>query len=288
MAIKVITPDRYIATVKTVVDFITEIEKVAPTGSSENVFRGQRNHTWLSKPGILRASEKVKESERELIKELMSVHPQEFKDDSGMFDRLVRMQHFGLPTRLLDVSLNPLVALYFATEPHRSRSENINGEVFIYTVPKQRRKYYDSDAVACIANLANLSADERKAIVSYHAHDIGKFNGEDEVIRLLQFIKEEKAHFRSVINPNHLFVPYFVVPKMNNRRIIAQSGAFIIYGLERNMKRKINPAIQVKVIKIPQDAKSPIRQQLEKIGINESTLFPELDKAASYIVKRFS
>jgi hypothetical protein len=34
-----------------------------------------------------------------------------------MFDKLVRMQHFGLPTRLLDVSLNALVALYLQPTP---------------------------------------------------------------------------------------------------------------------------------------------------------------------------
>ena len=32
-----------------------------------------------------------------------------------MFDKLVRMQHFGLPTRLLDVSRNALVA--FSLQP---------------------------------------------------------------------------------------------------------------------------------------------------------------------------
>ncbi|MBW4236742.1 FRG domain-containing protein [Enterobacter roggenkampii] len=46
-------------------------------------------------------------SEDLAVRDIVSLHPNEFSSDKTMFDRLVRMQHFGLPTRLLDVTSNP-------------------------------------------------------------------------------------------------------------------------------------------------------------------------------------
>jgi hypothetical protein len=278
--------------VENVTQFFAEIAKIAPTSGPFNVFRGQRNTEWSPKPGILRPPQKLLEHEREIIRELISVHPQEFRDDGGMLDRLVRMQHFGLPTRLLDVSLNPLVGLYFASEPFNSRTRVVDGVVYAYTITKARRKYFDSDAVACIANLANLSTEERQEIIDSGTIDKTEFNKLPSIDRLIQFVKVEKPHFRPAIDRLDLFKPYYVVPKMNNRRIIAQSGAFIIHGLEEAPPSgsRVRPVrtIQSDRIIVPQAAKAPIRRELEALGINESTLFPELDRAASYIVRRFS
>ena len=158
-----------------------------------------------------------------------------------MFDKLVRMQHFGLPTRLLDVSLNALVALYFATDPGPAGGKPSDGMVTAFAIPPEHEKYYDSDSVSCIANLANMTSEEKTEINRLReslkgdissARNIKKFNKDDVIKRLHQFIRSEKPYFQPIMNPIDLFVPYFVHPKMSNRRILAQSGAFILYGLD--------------------------------------------------------
>jgi hypothetical protein len=74
---------------------------------------------------------------------------------------------------------------------------------------------------------------------------------------------------------------------MSNRRILAQSGAFILYGINAPKKIYIpNPINETRFI-VPKDEKSTIRKELENIGINESTLFPEIDKAAARIKNQY-
>ena len=225
-----------------------------------------------------------------MSRDLMAIHPQEFAADQTMFDRLVRMQHYGLRTRLLDVTLNPLVALYFAVQRAQSGGRPVDGAVWLLRAPPSRKKYFDSDAVSCVSNLANLSAPEKEEIrtvpISY-SKDL--FNGVEAVDKLLQFIRAEKAYFRPQIDREDFFKRYFVAPKMSNRRIIAQSGAFVIFGLDSPPSAaKFSDAIKTDRIEIPESAKTEIRAELDTLGINESTLFPELDRAASYIMRRYS
>lgn len=208
-----------------------------------------------------------------------------------MFDKLVRMQHFGLPTRLLDVSLNALVALYFATDPG-PRDKPTNGMVTAFAIPPQLEKYYDSDSVSCIANLANMNSEEKEEIYRLtesldgdisDKENILKFNKTGVIERLLQFIRAEKPYFQPIMDPLDLLVPYYVHPKMSNRRILAQSGAFILYGIVPSKTRFFPYRIEETPFVVPQAEKRRIREALDNIGINESTLFPEIDKAAARI-----
>ena len=60
---------------------------------------------------------------------------------------LVRMQHYDLPTRLLDITTNPLIALYFAC----ADGVDYDGEVIIFQLPLARVRYFDSDTVSCLS-----------------------------------------------------------------------------------------------------------------------------------------
>ncbi len=212
-----------------------------------------------------------------------------------MFDKLVRMQHFGLPTRLLDVSRNALVALFFATDPGTPGGKPTDGLVTAFAIPPELEKYYDSDSVSCIANLANMTAEEKAMILKEsmtedlsETRTIKLFNKDDAVKRLLQFIRAEKSYFQPIMNPLDLFVPYFVHPKMSNRRILAQSGAFILYGIKPPTTMFFPYQIEQTEFIVPQGVKSSIREALDNIGINDNTLFPEIDKAAAWIKNSYS
>lgn len=275
-----------IATVTSVTEFIEAIKKAQPQ-SGFLTFRGHRRPSWKVLPAILRSAKGIIQREKEAIRDLLSIHPQEFSNDQAMFDRLVRVQHFGLPTRLLDVTANPLVALFFASETVRGPRQ-ADGEVILLIVPQERKKYFDSDAVSCVANLVNLTPEEKLEIENNRELDIYKFNKLRSVDRLLQSIRHEKSHFRPEIIPNDLFVSNYVVSKLSNRRIVAQAGAFIIFGISNDgAKRSSLPLIQTKRILIPAAAKVAIRGELEMLGIYESTLFPEIDKAAQYVTRRY-
>ena len=285
------------ATTSTLTDFISEVTKYAQAETAFKCYRGQRDPSWENIPGLFRPElSKLEENEKRAIRDLISVHPHEFVTDETMFDRLVRMQHFGLPTRLMDVSLNPLVALYFATDPGPDGKAS-DGVVTGFAVPEGREKYYDSDSVSCLANLANMTKAEKEQIVDIRESrvrgakkedEIKRINAEPVYQRLHQFIRVEKPYFLPIIDPIDLFKPYYVHPKMSNRRILSQAGGFIIHGLKSSRRITFAHVIQETRFIIPEGAKSDLRKALELLGITESNLFPEIDKAARRIEARYS
>lgn len=270
-------------TVRSVTDFFMEISKISVQPNRFIMYRGQPDESWQIKPSILRGGTKLLDAEKDISREIISRFPSEFDDDSTMFDRLCRMQHFGISTRLLDVTTNSLIALYFASDPEIPR----NGEVIYFDIPIDRRKYFDSDAVSCISNLANLSAEEKNILANSTARTIKEFNDLKPARRLLHFIRNEKPYFEPEIHREDLHKPYIVIPKLRNKRIIAQHGAFMIFGLNTKLGPKYNKTISTWTIPVSQEHKVSIRKELSLLGFNSGVLFPEIDKAADHIMDRF-
>lgn len=101
----------------------------------------------------------------------------------------------------------------------------------------------------------------------------------------------EKSHFRKVINPKHFISPVYVKPKMSNKRIIAQSGAFLLYPHHPELTKNHQGNdldIHVETLIVQARAKAKIRGQLAKLGIHAGSIFPEMDKASEYILAQYN
>ncbi len=98
---------------------ISEINKDLLYGDSI-IYRGMSDSDYNLLPGLARIKNQEDDIEETLINEFLTRRPDAFNGLSE-FDILAKMQHYGLPTRLLDFSVNPLVALYFACEQNRQK-----------------------------------------------------------------------------------------------------------------------------------------------------------------------
>ena len=78
---------------------------------------------------------------------------------------------------------------------------------------------------------------------------------------------------------------FYFIPKKTNDRIVKQSGAFIMFGLEDLSTNKENDVY--KKIIIESGNKRGILDQLSVLEIDRFTLFPELDRRAEVLRKKY-
>lgn len=248
-------------------------------------FRGHSDASYLLMPSIYRNAGWIK-NEDLLFKELILRCPSDFDFTESTFQTLVKMQHFSLPTRLLDLTSNPLIALYFATS---EKSEKSDGEVVIFKIPKKEIKYYDSDTVSVIANISRRPvgfALQKKKL------SVNKFNELDEIKFLLHEIRKEKPYFQPLINKDHLESVVCVKPKLSNARILKQDGAFFLFGIKdsKESAAKIPAEYLVTSAKpfiIDRSSKAHIRGQLKTLGITQGTIYPDIDNVANFLKEEY-
>ncbi len=97
-------------------------------GKRELYFRGQDSIDYRNTCPSLFRNEKYYANESNMINDFIAKYPDLFKNCQNNVDRLALMQHHQLPTRLLDLTTNALIALYFAVEKDNCK----DGVVYVF------------------------------------------------------------------------------------------------------------------------------------------------------------
>lgn len=261
--------------------FLQQLTKLGKSVNKQLYFRGHSKASYQLTPSVYRNRGWI-DNEATMLKELVLRCPDEFANGISTFQSLVRLQHYGLPTRLLDLTSNPLVALYFACQIHEQDDQD--AEVVVLGFGADQVKYFDSDTVNVIANLCRRPS----TFVVPDIADIDAFNEDDAMKLLLHDIRRDRPHFDPKIQRADLLRAVCVRPRLENPRIIRQERAFLLFGCDGPKQQPAalpSDSVMARLI-INRNEKRELLDQLETLGISSATLFPEIDEVASHIKER--
>lgn len=208
-------------------------------------YRGHSVSSWKLEPSYDRLKKPPFESS--LVNEFRQnanylINTQAPKND---FEWLFLMQHFGVPTRLLDWTESPLVALYFALEIEKKGSLNKDGALWLL-YPSELNKNTNRDRDGYIPAFEDSEYMETYSTQKY-------VKGLDEGV-----------------------LPKAAIATRNNPRIQAQLGVFTISHHKKVPIENVGDGAHVIKYIVPREYKKSISEELKLIGVNKFQIFPEL------------
>jgi hypothetical protein len=199
--------------------------QISQGNSRRPLMRGERKFSFEPTAGIFR-SEIAQRSEIAIFNEFQRHVPAySSMDISDLWHVMALAQHHGLPTRFLDWTSNPLVAIYFACE---GESDSDSAVWFIWG--------FDDDNT--------LSLPPSPADINQIFH---------------------------------------IAPLVISPRIQAQSGEFTVHPNGEPVTNFLTAKDEILKVRIPASMRLRMLLQLDLMGINRRTLFPDLDGLAQYL-----
>jgi FRG domain len=223
-------------------------------------FRGVNNVGYPLVPRLYRSDSEVADLlalEQEMLAEFRSrSRPLLTSEMASDWEYLFVMQHYGVPTRLLDWSENALFALYFALSAAEEKGYPTDAAVWILDPA-----VWNSEVVPGMKPPGNPVCVDDAVLSDY------------EPGRELDGMAERAAAMWGLYN---------------NPRIAAQRGVFSVLGRDKRSIQDVFedgdfPDTTLCRLRLPQDALGEMNEQLRLLGFRESMIYPDLGGLATEI-----
>lgn len=241
-------------------------------------FRGHQNMNYKMTPSLFRSPD-MAVREDAIYKQTLIEYPMDFYNSRSHFEKLVKMQHYQVCTRLLDLTTNPLVALFFACED----ATRDTGQVLVFE-SREAPLFPDSDKVCMLSSLGFLKEDVRKAL---REEDAEAFSGSVSAAMLLHEIQRELPAFQPYIKQRDLRQVLLVQAAMDNIRIQRQNGLFFLCGNYASDDEELQSVLRNKLLHHEGKQmvfyikkKEQLLEELKLVRMSHKDLYGNLQEAA--------
>lgn len=277
---KAAIPERLVTStpVVSVAAYLAELAKLK-FSEKKLWFRGVGNSSYTLSPSLFRHQTHTTKASLSMLEgdlnETFRMRSFPYTDASrwqdDIWDQLFFMQHYRVPTRLLDWSASPLVALHFAiTSVQEDEDGEPESDIAIWVLDPEvwNKAVYEGTQFA-------------GGVLSPRDSWINRYQP-DEIYKL----------------PTNI-PPVAMRGSHNSPRIVAQQGFFTIFGSERRPLedfycKHLNeggglafPAPCLSKISIPKAKISAVKKEMFALGVAESTIYPDIEGLASELKRSF-
>lgn len=229
---------------------------------SSYIYRGMNDSSHTLKTSLARLGGSYDLLERHLLRNFKKYALPGSLNEDSIWNILALAQHHGLPTRLLDWTYSPYVALHFATNDIQK---------------------YDRDGIIWATNYVSLNEhlpDRLQNVINREQSNTFTADMLDSVCKDLDSLKRlEEEEFLLFLEP----------PSLDDRIV----NQFALFSLLSSNTASMDEWLEdhdnsVFRIIIPKEMKWEFRDKLDQANITERVLFPGLDGLSMWLKRHYS
>lgn len=229
---------------------------------SRYAFRGLSDSNYKLESRLARHGGDFRKLEKHLLRNFKKYAHRSVVEKDSIWNWLSVAQHYGLPTRLLDWTYSPFVAMHFATAD--IDAFNVDGVIWAVNYVKTH----------------NILPEKLSRKLEEEGANVFTVEMLFESIKSLTELEDLSSH---------PFILFFEPPSIDDRIV----NQFAFFSMSSDSRVVLNSWLEDKMdfwrkIVIPAELKWEIRDKLDQANITERVLFPGLDGLTKWLKRHYS